>query len=107
MRDFPEHDWKVFKKLQVQAHFRYAQRALDEAGTILADQRKDPYERFDALAKLMREREEEFNQSLIDHRRSTAFFVTGMFYRLGLITDEELKQFTDQTRESLLQVKQW
>jgi hypothetical protein len=107
MHEFPEHDWKVFKKLQVQAHFRYAQRALDEAGRILADQAKDPYERFDALAKLMREREEEFNGSLTDHRRSAAFYVTSIFYRLGLVTDQELEQFTDQTQQSVRQTRQW
>jgi hypothetical protein len=106
MNGFPERDWKVFTKLQPLATNRYCERALQEVQRHLADASKQPVERFEVVAKLMRERHKDLSGGLADYRRSTAFMQVERFYTLGLLTDEELAMFSPETSDSVLQMRE-
>ena len=106
MNDFPEQDWKVFKRVQVSAQFRYCESVLQQATGVLADKAKDPYERFAALAALMKEREKEFRQSLTAYSRSSALLELCIMDRLGLLAEEELGQLSNETRDRILRSRE-
>jgi hypothetical protein len=103
MSSLPERDWKVFAKILPVAHERFCQRALDEVNKISAETSKDTCDRFLRVAKLVRDREKELRTTLSDYRRSTAWIQITALYSRGLLTEGEFTQFSDQTRNSILE----
>jgi hypothetical protein len=101
MRDFPEADWKVFKKLSPVALERFCGRVLGEVESTLAKPGESAHERYTRIYKLMRDRDKELSRAFDDFRRSTAFMQIGTMYSMGLITEEELMPFTPPTREGI------
>src|SRR5262249_18612218 len=85
---------KLFKPLRDLALERFYERALDEAMRIGSDQAKSKRERYLAIYWLMRERDKEIESIFDKLRRSTAVFQICAFRVHGLVTEEELRQFS-------------
>jgi hypothetical protein len=101
MHDIKESDWKTFKPLREEALDRFYGRALDEVARIGSDQTKSKRERYITIYQLMRERDKEIVQ-IFDHlRRSTAIIQICLFRLHGLITDEEVRQFSSEIVEEV------
>jgi hypothetical protein len=100
-RDFPESDWRVLRELRSRALQRLCERALGEIrdASLAAD--KTAHERFLAVYKLVRERNEDVARGFDDPRRSRAFFQLAVMKSLGLIEEEELKRFSAGVLETL------
>jgi hypothetical protein len=99
MRDIKESDWKVFKPLRELALERFCERVLDEVARIGADSARSKHERYGAIYRLVRERDREI-VPIFDHlRRSTAVRQICTFRSHGLLTAEELRQFSPELVE--------
>jgi hypothetical protein len=93
-----EVDWKVFREVQPIALDRFCKRILGEVAGIAADGTKTNHERYLAVFRLIRERDDEIAGAFNDFRRSTAIYQIAQIKRLGLLTEEELARFSDETR---------
>src|SRR5687768_13347904 len=103
-RSMTEGDWKVFKRVSDAALERCCERVLKEVAYVASEPRKSAHERYGEVYRVMRERDEELAGAFNDRRHSNALLQLGVIRRLGLITDEELSQFSPETRAWLEQL---
>jgi hypothetical protein len=96
--DFPEADWKLFRKLRGPALERFCQRVLDEIEAIRADGSRSHHERYRAVFTLLRKRDEQIARAFDDPRRSQMVVQLANIFALDLLVPEELERFTAQTR---------
>jgi hypothetical protein len=99
-----EADWKRLRRLHPVALHRFCGRVLEEVQQLLADQGKTNHERYLALYRLLQERDEELAGAFNDMRRSRAHLRLLRMHALGLLTEEEVEQFSPETRELLRSV---
>lgn len=97
--DFPERDWKHLREVKRAALERYCERVLQECASIISDRARTAHERYLAVHELMRERDDDLSSAFHDHRRSTALLRLLSMRSLGMVTDEEMKGFSRETRE--------
>jgi hypothetical protein len=67
---------------------------LDEVARISSDQTKSTHERYIAIYQLTRERDNQIEQIFDTLRRSTAIMQICLLRLHGLLTDEEVRQFS-------------
>ena len=104
MSDFPEADWKVFRRIREAALARYCQRVLDELAQIGADTSRSAHERYLTIYKVIGERDEDLREAFDNPRRSEAFLQLLSIRSQRLITDDELGEFSEDIRERVLKV---
>jgi hypothetical protein len=97
---FPEHDWRLLRSLHDAALDRYCARVLEECGAVMQDADSSAHDRYLRLFRLIKERDERIVAAFDDLRRSTAIQRLAAMINLGVITDVELAQFSQATRES-------
>lgn len=93
--DIKESDWKVFRRLHSVALERYSQRVLEEVrlATACNDSYHDCYLK---VYRLIQDRDKTMARAFDDLRRSTALVQLVIIINEGLLTDEELKQFSQE-----------
>lgn len=96
--DIPESDWRRFRDVRAQLLERYCCRVLDEVVTVSQGTEGSAHERYLKIYKMIRERDKELANAFNDFRRSTAIMQLGIMRRMKLLTDEDLGQFSEQTR---------
>lgn len=96
----PERDWRLLRSVHRAALDRYCARVLEECATIIQDTKSSSHDRYVRLFRLVKERDENVAAAFDDLRRSTAIQRLGSMILLGAVTDEELSQFSRETRES-------
>jgi hypothetical protein len=96
-----ESDWKLFRKLHPVALERFCQRVLCDVNSILADESKSSHERYLEAFRFMRRRDRELAVAFNDMRRSTAVRQLAAIQAHGLLTEEELADFSLDTRTTL------
>lgn len=94
----PESDWKRFKTLRLVALERFSQRVLDECQEICCTEAMTAHERYGELYSVVQKRNSEMASAFDDFRRSTALMCLGLMRRQGLITSEEMSQFSHETQ---------
>lgn len=97
----PEKDWKRLRDLKVVALDRLCASILSECAQLTTTAGQTNHERFLALYRHIHERNEDIAQAFDDLRRSTAIPRLAAMYALGLLTSDELGQFTEETQESV------
>lgn len=102
--DIKESDWKVFRRLHSIALERYCQRVLEEMRLAAAcnDSYHDCYLR---VYQLIRDRNKTMARTFDDLRRSTAFVLLANIINEELLTDEELKQFSQEFQGRIAEIK--
>jgi hypothetical protein len=93
-----EADWKKFKKLRAIALERFAERILNESQAICGETSKGAHERYGELYRLLQKRNKEMAQAFDDFRRSTATICLRDMFIHGLLTDEELSEFSSEVQ---------
>ncbi|HZF12754.1 MAG TPA: hypothetical protein VFE33_28530 [Thermoanaerobaculia bacterium] len=93
MPDFPESDWKVFRELSSMALDRFCRRVLTDVERISADSKRTAHERYLAIYRLVRERDNELARAFNAPRRSQALLQLAFIHGLGLSAE---------TREAVL-----
>ena len=97
-----ESEWKRFRKLHVVALNRFCEKVLQEISQIGADARKSPHERYLQIYKVIQQQDKVIAEAFNDSRRSTALMQLAVIHSRGLITDDELSEFTQETRDVVL-----
>jgi hypothetical protein len=97
----PERDWKLLSQLTPVALERFCARVLAEAARITAAPGMTSHERYLKLYGLIQQQDRDLAFAFNDHRRSTALVKTARLHALGLLTEDELGAFTEETRETV------
>jgi hypothetical protein len=98
-RDLPESDWKAFSKLREVALARFCERVLGEIGTIASTGATSYHDRYLKIYELIDNRDKELGRAFNDPRRSRAILQLAAINSYGLLSEEELLSFTQETRE--------
>jgi hypothetical protein len=93
-----ESDWKLFCRFRLLALERFCERIFRDIGPIAAQTDKNWHERYKSLYRLVIESDGDLAKVFDDFRRSTAYFQLKQMRVLGLLTDEEVMQFSSTAR---------
>jgi hypothetical protein len=99
-----EADWKTLRRLHPVALDRFCGRVLEECRQLLAEEGNTNHERYLALYRLLQERDEELADAFNDMRRSRAHLRLMRMQELGLLTENEVEEFSPETQELLKSV---
>lgn len=105
--DIKESDWKVFRKIREPALERYCQRVLEDVRRIVDKKSSSYHDRYRQLWKLLRDRDNTIAIAFNDPRRSQAIIQLMNIDAENLLTEDELNQFSDETRERIEALRQW
>lgn len=94
----PESDWRRFKEVHAKLLERYCFRVLKEVADASQTTEGSAHDRYVKVFKLIEERDKQLANAFDDFRRSTAVMQLGIMRRMGLLTDEELGLFSEQTQ---------
>lgn len=94
----PESDWRRFKEVHAKLLERYCSSVLKEVAAASQSTEGSPHDRYLKVVKLIDDRDKELGNAFNDFRRSTAVMQLGILRRMGLLTDQELGLFSEQTR---------
>jgi hypothetical protein len=99
-RQFPETDWKVWRKVLEVALERYCTKILHDAAQ-LEHGEGSAHSRYLALFKLIEERDETMGLVFNNPRRSTAFIQIATAVAKGIVTREDLSGLSEETQAAL------
>ena len=83
---------------------RYCARVLDELTEVLKADAGSALERYLQAYKLLKERDKKLASAFDDFRRSTAVMQLAIMRAMGLLTDDHLGVFSEQTRQQVLSI---
>ena len=95
-----ESDWRAFKKVRERALQRFSQRVLDDCLRICQENGATAHERYLNLYRLLQDRDQEMARTFDDPRRSTAKLCLLLMRRQGLVTDEEMAEFSPEVQRA-------
>jgi hypothetical protein len=98
----PESDWRRFRELRVKLLERYCSRVLQEVAAASQAPEGSAHERYLHVFGLVRERDRELADAFDAYRRSTAIMQLQIMRRMGLLTEEELGLFSEETRAQIV-----
>jgi hypothetical protein len=98
--EIKESDWKSFRRLHSVALERYCQRVIEEV-RVAAECTSDYHDCYLRLYRLIRQRDKRLASAFDNPRRSTAFLLLANMFAEGLLTQEELKQFSLEVQERI------
>jgi hypothetical protein len=98
MHEIKESDWKIFRKVHPVALERFCEQVLAESQLLHGDTKKSAHDRFSAIIRLFFERNKEVARLFDDFRRSTALIQIAVIKQRGLLTNEELSKFSEETQ---------
>lgn len=96
-----ESDWKLLREMKPVLLERLCERILGECREATVEEGKSAHERYLALFKLVRDRDDDVAACFDDHRRSTAVMKLVAIHRRGLLEPEELARFSEETQETV------
>ena len=97
-----ESDWKKFTKLKKIALERFCESVLDEFRVLCDREDLTAHERYSELYKIIQKRDRELGRAFDSHSRSRADQQLRDMYNRGLVTDDELSKFSEETRNLVL-----
>jgi len=100
-REITESDWKVFRRLHGIALERFCQRVLEEVRLATTECKDGYHDCYLKVYSLMRNRDKAMARAFNDPKRSMAFILLANVIEEGLLTDDELKQFSPEAREAI------
>lgn len=96
-----ESDWKTFKGVREVALDRFSLRILGECQSICSGDSSTPHERYGELYGLIQERDREMAHAFDDFRRSTAVSCLRLMWELGVVTEQELSEFSFEVQRAV------
>ena len=99
--EIPERDWKLLKHLKPRLLDRFCETVLVEVAKIAKDLKRSSHERYLELYRYTREQDRIIASAFNDHRRSTALLKISTIHSVGLFTDEEFAEFSEETRRMI------
>jgi hypothetical protein len=99
--NIPEADWRHFKRVHQVLMERFCQRTLDDLRVMLRATEGSAHEQYRRAYELLQDRDEELARAFDDFRRSTAIMQLAIMRRMGLLGDDELSVFSEQTQQTV------
>jgi hypothetical protein len=97
--NIPESDWRHFKRVHQVLLERFCERTLDDLRAMLRATEGSAHEQYRRAYKLLEVRDQELARAFDDFRRSTAIMQLVIMRRMGLLSDDELSVFSEQTQQ--------
>jgi hypothetical protein len=101
MRDIKESDWKVLRQLHTEALERFCKQVLLEIARINSDRAKSFHQKYLDIYAVLRRRDKEIAQTFDNLRRSRAFMQLASIKARGLLTEDEMLRFSQETRDAV------
>ncbi len=101
MNRMPEADWKIFKKHHLEVHEKFVNRALSQISEVMHGDTRSRIEVFQDIADLVRRLAKQQDQLFSDYRRSTAALMLRIWIHEGLMSEDKVKQYSDEVRAFL------
>lgn len=101
MDRIPEADWKIFKKHHLIAHEMYCQTINAKIADLMGSMDLSVIEKFQAIAHLVNQSAKEEDELFVDYRRSTALFCLLRFFNEGLLTREQIEEYSPKVKDWL------
>jgi len=108
MRQFPEKDWKVIRKLKDQLLQDFCDDTLNQLKPIINNQENGSHKAYLKLWKVLNKKDDELANMFNDLRRSTAYFKLAAWRNSGILADRDFKRFSEETQyliHSLLEMR--
>jgi phosphopantetheinyl transferase (holo-ACP synthase) len=99
MRQIKESDWKLFRQIHQEVLERFCERILAELERVNSNRTKGSHEKYLEIWAVLKRRDRELAQAFDGIRRSTAWTQIAIMKRLGLLTEDEFRRFSQETRE--------
>jgi hypothetical protein len=96
-----ESDWKLFRHLHQVALERFCERVLAEVRSAAADTGDGFHDRYLKVFDLIRDRDKTIGRTFDDLRRSKALVLLANIKHEGLLTPDELAQFSPEARQAI------
>ena len=103
-RNIPEADWRQFKRVFPVLMERFCQRVLDDLAKLLRVGGSTAHDQYLRIYVLIQERDKDLGDAFDDFRRSTAILQLLKMRRLGLLSEEELSEFSEETQTIIRRV---
>lgn len=107
-RDIPERDWKKLRSFKEAALNIACERIFQKVERLIESRGSESYKYYSKLWKVLREQDEEISLMFDDLKRSTAIFKLAVWKRNGILSDENFKEFSEETQahiESLCKIR--
>lgn len=101
----PESDWKKFRALKDPLLNRLAERINARIESIIADSTPSPYEKYLRVFEEVKKSDDIIARCFDDWRRSRFMDLVLSCYREGLFTESELSEFSEDTKQLILNLK--
>lgn len=98
----PEEDWKRIRSLKDRALEKACSRVLGEVSEIAKSRDPDSHTVYLHLWKILQHEDHDIELMLNDLKRSTALFQLASWYKNGVISENDLQGFTEETRNIAL-----
>jgi hypothetical protein len=95
---FPESDWRVFRELHPVWLERYCAQLNQQVIKKLSDSRRSEHERYIDVYRFIQKKDRELGDAFNDFRRSTATRQISIIRTLGVVTEQEVARFSEQTQ---------
>lgn len=99
--DISEKDWKKLRSLQDQALNIACERIFHKINKVIESRGAESHKYYLKLWTVLREQDEEISLMFDDLKRSTATFKLSVWKRNGILSDENLKEFTEETQKRI------
>ena len=99
MRQIPEKDWKVLRKLKDGLLQNFCNEALAKLEPIVVNPGPDAHKAYLQLWKVLNKEDKELSLLFDELKRSTAFYKLAAWRSHGLLSDKDFDQFSEETKE--------
>ena len=106
MRAIPETDWKKLRALKTRALNDAYARILDAVAQLLQQRDGREHEAYLALWELIRKQDDMIASMFDDFKRSTALYKLAAWQRQGLVSENDLVLFTEETQVMVKAINQ-
>jgi hypothetical protein len=103
--DIQESDWRVFRRLHSIALERFCKRVLEEVREA-AECKTDYHDCYRKVYRLIRDYDKRMAAAFNDPRRSNAFLLLANIIGEGLLSADELKQFSQEAQAHLKTIQE-
>jgi hypothetical protein len=101
VRSIAEREWKILRGIRERALGRFCARAVDQTQEIISavDLEHEPHKSFLDVCRYVHGQNDELGRLFNDWRRSTALTTLALWAQAGILTEDELGAFSDETQD--------
>ena len=99
--EIKESDWKLFRRFHEIALERFCERVLREVRAATTEHSDSYHDRYLKVFALIQDRNQTMARAFDNVRRSKAFVLPANIKHEGLLTEEELMQFSPEARNAI------